>query len=309
MTGAAGFVGRNLVAGLSSNKEIELHATDVRRDVAVPSTNVSFLDVSDSAAVFSALIDADIVVHLATHPLVPSLSDPELNARVNIMGMLNILEAARKTKIKKVIFSSASSIIGDVLHNPVDEKHPCNPKTPYAVTKLACEHYLKVYQNLFGLDYVVFRFFNIYGPYQPEGLIPSIYRKIMARADIDVYGDGKQMRDYVYVHDLNPIFEKAILGSVRNVILNAGTGKGSTVLEVIELAGKILQRQPKMKFNPPRPGEIQNFVASTDMLRAELGMVPTTSIEDGLSRTFGWLNANCRSSWQSRCNYHRGQQP
>lgn len=289
VTGANGFVGKNLAPRLADHEELEVTATDVQPGEFGPNAEFRFLDVTDESAVLSALRDVDVIVHLAAHQLVPSLSDPRLNAKVNIMGMLNILEGARKTKVRKVIFSSASSIIGDVLYNPVDEKHPCNPKTPYGVTKLACEQYLRMYQSLFGVNYVIFRFFNIYGPHQLEGLIPSIYRKISSGAAIDVYGDGKQVRDYVYVEDLGDIFAKSILKDVKNVTLNVGTGKGLDVLEVVELASKILEKRPNLKFNPARPGEIQNFVANPEMIKTTLGIVPSTGAEEGMRRTFAWL--------------------
>lgn len=289
VTGADGFVGKNLIPQLSTSNDLEVVATDIIPSVSGPNASFNLLDVTDEFAVLSSLRDIDVVAHLATHQLVPSLSDPRLNAKVNILGMLNILEAARKTNVKRVVFSSASSIVGDVLYNPVDEKHPCNPKTPYGVTKLACEHYLKVYQRLFGLDYLIFRFFNIYGPHQIGGLIPSAYQKITEMKEFDIYGNGKQMRDYVYVGDLGGLFLRAILKDVKNVTLNVGTGLGLNVLDIVELAGRILGKKPKLRFNPPRPGEIENFVASTDAIKAALGIVPSTPVEEGLKRTFDWL--------------------
>jgi UDP-glucose 4-epimerase len=289
ITGAHGFVGKNLIPQLSTSNELEVVATDIIPSESGPNASFNLLDVTDEFAVLSSLRDIDVVVHLATHQLVPSLSDPRLNAKVNILGMLNILEAARKTNVKRVVFSSASSIVGDVLYNPVDEKHPCNPKTPYGVTKLACEHYLKVYQRLFGLDYLIFRFFNIYGPHQIRGLIPSVYQKITEMKEFDIYGNGKQMRDYVYVGDLGGLFLRGILKDVKNMTLNVGTGLGLNVLDIVDLAGRILGKRPKLRFNPPRPGEIGNFVASTDAIKTALGIVPSTPVEEGLKRTFDWL--------------------
>jgi UDP-glucose 4-epimerase len=288
VTGANGFVGRNLVPQLLESGKITVVSTDV---TPPPNPTVSFrhLDVTDIESVREGLRDIDVVLHLATHQLVPSLSDPLLNARINIIGLLNILESARKRDVKKVIFTSASSIVGDVEYNPVDEKHPCHPKTPYAVSKLACEHYLQTYQKLFGIDFVIFRFFNIYGPHQLDGVVPSTYRKIVSQQEVEVYGDGRQTRDFVYVEDLGQIFLKAITGEVKNVTLNVGTGIGATITDLISIAEQLLNSKARIKFLPPRPGEIQNFVASTDLIKATLGSAPSTSMESGLRRTFDWL--------------------
>jgi len=287
VTGASGFVGRNLVPQLSANPKIEVTASDTVSSASDP--NVSFLDVTDDAATSKALRGIDVVVHLATHQLVPSLSDPRQNAKVNIIGMLNILEGARVANVRKVIFTSASSIVGEVSYNPVDEKHPCEPRTPYGVSKLACEHYLKTYQRLFGLDYVIFRVFNIYGPHQRDGVIPSIYHKINNDLEVDIYGDGGQMRDFVFIGDIGEIFAEAIVGEIKNLTVNIGTGKGVTILDLAKLAWKIIGKDPKLKFHPPRPGEIQNFVADTRLLKSAFGITPQTDIEEGLHRTFDWL--------------------
>ena len=289
VTGANGFVGKNLVPQLSTNRNFEIIASDTTPGQSTPSVKFIPLDITDEAATLAALRDTDVVVHLAAHQLVPSLADPRLNAKVNVLGMLNILEAARKSDIEKIIFTSASSIIGDVLYNPVDEKHPCHPKTPYGITKFACEQYLEKNNNLFSINYLVFRFFNIYGPHQLDGIVPSTYRKITAGSEVEIFGDGKQMRDFVFIRDLGAIFAKAISTDVKNLLLNIGTGRGTTIAKLVELAGRILQKQPKLKFNPPRPGEIQNFVASTDLLRKTFGNVPDTGLEEGLKVTLAWL--------------------
>lgn len=289
VTGANGFVGKNIVPQLSIHEDLQVTASDVTSAKATSKVAFVPLDITNDTATLQALRGIDIVVHLATHQLLPSLKDPLSNAKVNILGLLNILEAARKTGTKKIIFTSASSIIGDVSYSPVDEKHPCHPKTPYAVTKLASEQYLEMYKNLFGIDYLIFRFFNIYGPYQLDGIIPNTYRKISTGAEIDIFGDGRQMRDFVFIHDIGEIFARAILSDIKNLIVNIGTGKGTTIIELVELAGRILGKRTKLKMNPARPGEIQNFVANTDLLRSTFGLVPNTSIEKGLMATFEWL--------------------
>ena len=173
--GALGFVGRNVIEALQA-ENFEIVASDIK-ETAIEGINFVRADLLNYDEVAKVVKDCKVVIHLAASPLPVSLEKPKMNARINIEGTLNIMDAAREHGISKILFSSASSLVGKVKYNPVDENHPCNPKTPYAVAKYACEHYLRIYQELYWLNYLIFRFFNIYGPWQyPEsgGLIPMV---------------------------------------------------------------------------------------------------------------------------------------
>ncbi len=286
--GAAGFVGTNLLETINS-KEFEILASDIT-DVKI--NNIPFVksDITSFEEVSKLIKGSDIVVHLAAHSLAQSFEEILTNAKVNVMGVLNVLEASRIADVKNVIFSSASSVIGTPQQSLVDESHPCAPKTPYGVTKLASEHYFRIYNETYGMNYAIFRFFNIYGRYQTTGLIPNIYYKLSNNSPIDVYGDGSQLRDYVYVKDLIPFLVRAITDdAIKNKIINMGTGKGTSVLEVIELAAKILGKKPLMQFHPNRKGEIGNFVPDIKLLKSLFGTIPSTPLEQGLRQTFAWL--------------------
>jgi len=289
ITGAAGFVGLNLLESLKDS-EFDIIPCDIVdiKDVPIPFTK---LDITNADSVKKVVKGSDIIVHLAAHQLMSSFSDILQNAQVNIMGTLNLLEAARLYDLKKFIFTSASSIVGVTKYNPVDEKHPCTPKTPYGVAKLAVEHYLRIYQENYGLDYLIFRFFNIYGPYQTTGLIPTIYKRLITNSPIDVYGNGSQVRDYVYIKDAMQFFRKAITENIKNDVVNIGTGTGTTVLEVINMASEILKIKPQLNFHPAGEGEIDNFVANVELLRNLFGSVPNTSVKEGLKKTFNWLSS------------------
>jgi len=226
---------------------------------------------------------------------VVSLKNPIDNMRINVEGSLNIMDAAKESSVEKLIFSSASSVVGDVEYSPVDEDHPCTPKTPYAVAKYTIENYLRVYGEIYGLHYVAFRFYNIYGPYQfPEsgGLIPMIWKRLSSGQEFTIFGDGSATRDFVYVEDVADVILSALDSGAENELLNLGSGKGATILDVVKLSGKILGVEPNLKFEPPRPGEIANFVADTSKLAETIGLVPLTPLEDGLRRTFDWLKEN-----------------
>ncbi len=235
----------------------------------------------------------DVVIDLAAHSLVSSLDGSITNAKVNIIGLLNILESCRKNKIKKIIFTSASSLVGEPKTFKVSEDHPATPKTAYGITKLTSEHYLRLYFELYGLKYTVFRFFNIYGPYQKNGLIPTLYNRIISNQPLTIFGKGDQIRDYVFIKDIIEYFEKAIISpDSDNLVLNMGTGEGTTIKELIDVLSNIMEVSPIIENKPERPGEIGNFVADTEKLNQIFGTLPKTRINAGLSETITWLKEN-----------------
>ena len=294
--GASGFVGLNVLEALK-RAGIETIASDIRQNDTID-TEFLKADLLDYQEVEAVVRDTDAVIHLAASPLPFSLENPKVNARINIEGSLNILDAARNCGIGKVIFSSASSIVGEVKYNPVDEVHPCLPKTPYGVAKYAMEHYLRVYQELYGLNYLVFRFFNVYGPWQfPESkaVIPMVYQRLKTDGTFNVFGDGNAMRDFIYVGDIADLFVRSVRSEVRNEIVNMGTGRGTTVKEIVEIIGRILEIEPTLNYLPPRPGEIQNFTADTTKIQRLFDQKSFTSLDEGLLKTIQWLNAHIKS--------------
>jgi len=291
--GAAGFVGRNVVEKLVKEGE-RVVASDITEDPFKGNVTYQKADVLDRERIFDVVKGSDVVVDLAASPLVSSLEDAVGNMKVNIEGTLNILDAARKWKVSKVIYSSASSVVGNVKYNPVDEEHPCYPKTAYAVAKKACEDYIRVYNETFGLNYLIFRFFNIYGPWQSTGsgaLIPNFYQRLRQNQEFQVFGDGSNTRDFTYVGDVAEFYYAAIKQDVKNLVVNMGTGRGTSIIELIKLASKTLAVEPRIAYKPSRPGEIGNFEADTRRLVKLFGKKPSTSLEDGLKRTFSWLAA------------------
>ena len=289
ITGSEGFVGQNLVKGLSKNHNV--YTTDQLEKSIHP--NYSKCDITSYDSVENVVRDVDIVIHLIAHSLVSSLDGSITNARVNIIGLLNLLEVCRKNSINKIIFTSASSLIGEPKSTHVKEDHPAKPKTAYGITKLASEHYLRLYHELYGIDYTVFRFFNIYGPYQKNGLIPSIFNKIQNNEPITIFGKGDQIRDYVYIEDVIQFFEKAASSDIsKNKVLNLGTGTGTTILEIVNNIAEILKIEPKIEYKSERRGEIGNFMADTTLLNETFGVIPSTNVKTGLQKTIEWLKNN-----------------
>lgn len=286
--GSEGFVGKNLVKGLSEKHDI--YTSD---QIESANQNYSQCDITNYDSVEKVVRGVDAVIHLAAHSLVSSLDGSITNAKVNIMGLLNLLESCRKNSIHKVIFTSASSLVGEPNSFHVNENHPPKPKTAYGITKLTSEHYLRLYHELYDIDYTVFRFFNIYGPFQKNGLIPSIFNKIKNNEPITIFGKGDQIRDYVYIEDVLPFFEQAASSEIgKNKVLNMGTGNGTTILEIVKNISEILRIEPKIEYQPIRPGEIGNFVADTTLLHETFGKIPSTDVKIGLSRTIDWLKNN-----------------
>lgn len=286
--GSEGFVGKNLVKGLSEKHDI--YTSD---QIDSANQNYSKCDITNYDSVEKIVRGVDAVIHLAAHSLVSSLDGSITNAKVNIIGLLNLLESCRKNSIHKVIFTSASSLVGEPNSFHVNENHPPKPKTAYGITKLTSEHYLRLYHELYDIDYTVFRFFNIYGPFQKNGLIPSIFNKIKNNEPITIFGKGDQIRDYVYIEDVLPFFEQAASSEIgKNKVLNMGTGNGTTILEIVKNISEILKIEPKIECQPIRPGEIGNFVADTTLLHETFGKIPSTNVKIGLSKTIDWLKNN-----------------
>ncbi len=287
--GSEGFVGNNLVQGLSENHTIFC------ADLIDSSNHKNYtkFDVTNSTSVQNTIKNVDVVIDLVAHSLVSSIEGPITNAQINIIGLLNILEACTKNNIKKIVFTSASSLIGEPITTKVSEDHPAMPKTAYGISKLASEHYLRLYNELSNLNYVIFRFFNIYGPYQKNGLIPSLYSRISQNQPLTVFGKGDQIRDYVFIKDIIPFFEKAVSENIAdNKIFNIGTGNGTTILDVINILSKTMNIKPDIEFKDPRPGEIGNFVADTKLLSSTFGNIPSTTVEEGIKQTVEWLKNN-----------------
>ena len=289
VTGSEGFVGNNLVKGLSQNHTIY---TSDQLDSS-NHENYSQCDITNYDSVEKVVQNVDAVIHLTAHSLVSSLDGSITNGRVNIIGLLNLLESCRKNSISKVVFTSASSLIGEPESFHVNEHHTPTPKTAYGVTKLTSEHYLRLYHELYDIDYTVFRFFNIYGPFQKNGLIPSIINKIKNNEPITIFGKGDQIRDFVYIEDIIPFFEQSTSSEIgKNMVLNMGTGKGTTILEIVNNISEILQIDPKIEYQPARQGEIGNFVSDTALLHETFGKTPSTDIKIGLEKTIDWLNTS-----------------
>ena len=292
--GASGFIGQNVVTRLAE-KGVKVRATDIRPMPCGTPKGAEFVggDILDDMHVDQLVEGADVVIHLAVSNLRTSLRNPKRNVKINIQGTLNIVDAASKHKVKKLIYPSASSVYGGPKYTPVDEDHPKSPTTVYGITKYMGEHLIRVYHELHGLDYFIFRFTNVYGPHQePDtgGLVPATMARILRQEQVVIFGDGSQTRDFVYVGDLADLMLRvATSDQLKNTIVNAGSGVETSIADVVRLCGKVLGIEPRIVHKPQEGGERGAFQADMSRCRALFGSLPSTPLEQGLHATGAWL--------------------
>lgn len=303
VTGGAGFIGSHVLEKLQkvseqSAEEIKVVVLDDLSNGSrehVPSgMELVVGDVRDQHVVedvfsrhhFSA------VIHLAAQTMVPvSVENPLLDCQVNLGGILHILEACRKWQVPHVLFSSSAAVYGDNLHIPLKESEPLCPMSPYGITKMTTEQYMRVYHELYGLDATVFRFANVYGERQGEkgeGGVVSIFCKFLSQGSpITVYGDGNQTRDFVYAGDIASAIVQALPLTGYHTI-NVSTGTETSINDLIRSFERVIGHKAEVQYAPLRPGDIQRSVLSNKELIQTLHIKPEMTLEQGIARTYTW---------------------
>jgi UDP-glucose 4-epimerase len=255
-------------------------------------------DVRDNQAlelVFAAH-SFDAVIHLAAQTMVPvSIEQPLLDCHVNLGGVLNVLECCRTYGVLHVLFSSSAAVYGDNSNVPLKETEPVMPMSPYGVTKMTTEQYLRVYHDLYGIQGTVFRFANVYGERQGEkgeGGVVSIFCKLLSQGKgVTVFGDGEQIRDFVYAGDI----ARSIIGglSLKGFhIINVSTGKETSLNALIRSFAMAVGTQVAVTYTKPRQGDILRSVLSNDALKQWLHLTPTMTLEQGIAQTYAWYQEN-----------------
>lgn len=297
VTGGAGFIGSHIAHRLvrEGHEVVVLDnlSSGKLENLAAIREQVRFVegDVRDRAAVEAVTAGCEVVFHEAAIVSVPySVEHPEESHDVNIEGTINVLQAARKAKTRRVVFASSAAIYGEEPTLPKVETLLPEPVSPYGVEKLTGEHYLATWSRLFGLETVALRYFNVFGPRQDpssaySGVISIFGDRILAGKPITFFGDGKQCRDFVYVDN---VVSANILAATRpNVsgrVFNVGCGARTTLLELAELIGKTAGKPVERSFGASRAGDIAESVADIGRARRELGYEPTVGVAEGLAR-------------------------
>jgi len=297
LTGGAGFIGSWVADALIADGHRVLILDDLSsgKEENIPK-EAEFVkcDIRDRDALDSLFSDfkPDIVNHHAAQINVrKSVENPTLDAQVNILGSLNLLEISKRHRVKKFIFASTGgAIYGEPETIPVDERAIPLPISPYGVSKLSVERYLDYYNLVFGLEYVALRYSNVYGPRQnphgEAGVIAIFCNRILEGQKCDIFGDGNQKRDYVFVGDLaraNVLSLRAPVG-----IYNLGTGIEISVNDLINILVKATGIAANVHYLPYRAGEVQRIALDISKAGKMIGWFPEVSFEDGLTRTWNW---------------------
>lgn len=303
ITGGAGFIGSHILAQLQGRRDMDVVVFDNlssgSKEHVPAGMELVEGDVCDEAAVDALFADHhfDAVIHLAAQTMVPtSVEQPVLDCRINLEGVLHVLEACRIHGTGHILFSSSAAVYGDNLHIPLKETERLVPTSPYGITKMATEHYLRVYHELYGMDATVFRFANVYGERQGEkgeGGVVSIFCKLLSqRQGITVFGDGNQTRDFVYAGDIAQAIIRALPLKGYHT-MNVSTGQETSINDLIRSFEKAVGYTVPVQYTAPRTGDILRSVLSNEALKRNLGFVPEMDLEEGIRRTYDWY----RSQW------------
>lgn len=303
VTGGAGFIGSHLVTTLLARGDqvrvLDNFATGKREHIDLYHGHAGVVegDVRDRALVERLMAGVDYVLHLAAVVSVPqSMRDPALTNDVNVNGTLNVLAAARKFNIKRVVFSSSCAVYGDNPELPLSERSITQPLSPYAASKLIGEVYCQTYYRAYGLPTVCLRYFNIYGPRQdPNGdyaaVIPKFAQRLKAGQAPLIYGDGQQTRDFVYVGDVvraNLLACEHPQASGR--VFNIASGQGTSLLELAASVNGLTPQPIQPQFAPPREGDILHSRGDGTCAHTTLGFQPTMRLNEGLKQLYDSIN-------------------
>lgn len=303
ITGGAGFIGSHILAQLQGRRDMDVVVFDNlssgSKEHVPAGMELVEGDVCDEAAVDALFADHhfDAVIHLAAQTMVPfSVDHPVEDCQINLEGVLHVLEACRIHDTGHILFSSSAAVYGDNFHIPLKETERLVPTSPYGITKMATEHYLRVYHELYGMDATVFRFANVYGERQGEkgeGGVVSIFCKLLSqRQGITVFGDGNQTRDFVYAGDIAQAIIRALPLKGYHT-MNVSTGQETSINDLIRSFEKAVGYTVPVQYTAPRTGDILRSVLSNEALKRDLGFVPEMDLEEGIRRTYDWY----RSQW------------
>jgi UDP-glucose 4-epimerase len=295
ITGAAGFLGSALANALVREGHLVRGLDDLSTgDPKALSPEVHFTrgDVNDRPRLWTLLQEVDVVYHLAARVSVPEsvLYPREYNA-VNVGGTVALMEAMRDVGVRRVILASSGAIYGEQAEQPLREEMRPNPRSPYAVSKLAAEYYVRTIGELWGIETVCLRIFNAYGPGQhlPPShppVIPYFLRQALRNGTLVVHGDGSQTRDYVYVDDVvSAMIAAATAPGVNGLVINVGSGVETSVRELVELVLRVTGTQPQVLYNSQVSAGVARMVADLSLSQKKLNYRPSISLEQGLRLT------------------------
>ncbi len=310
VTGGCGFIGSNIVEHLLKQGEtvrvLDDLSTGRRANIEPFLDRVTLVEGSllDPQAVKEACEGADYVLHQAALPSVQrSVDDPETTNRINVDGTITLLNGCRAAGVKRVVYAASSSAYGDQPIPVKTEKLLPMPKSPYAVSKLTCEYYLKSYTECYGLETVSLRYFNVFGPRQDpnseySAVIPLFITKVLRGERPTIYGDGEQSRDFTYIENnvRANILAAVAPAEASGRVMNVACGRSYTLLEVLEAINTILGTAIEPVFAPARNGDVKHSLADISKAKQSIGYDVTVDFHEGLRRTVEWYKANLEAA-------------
>jgi UDP-glucose 4-epimerase len=298
VTGGAGFIGSNIVRLLlEKGHEVTVidNLSSGYRCNLTPFPEVHFIDgdVRNMDAVNQAVEGAEVIFHLAASVgNMRSIEHPIEDSEINVIGTLQILEAARQHKVRKVIFSSSAGIFGELKTLPIREDHPVEPDSPYGASKLGAEKLCLAYNKLYNLEVVCLRYFNVYGVnqrYDAYGnVIPIFAHRMLHELPVVIFGDGEQTRDFANVHDVAQANYKAALTDGVSGAFNIGSSTRITINHLVELMQDASGIKPVVEYGPPRKGDVRDSLADISAARNAFGYEPVVGLEEGLTEYMAW---------------------
>lgn len=302
VTGGAGFIGSNLVHALVS-KDVDVTVIDNLstgnwRNLIDVENRIKFVngDIRDFDLLSGVFEGCEVVFHQAALPSVPrSIENPAASNESNVTGTLNVLIAARETGVKRVVIAGSSSVYGNTQVLPKTEEMVPDPLSPYAVTKYVAELYSKVFARVYGLEAVVLRYFNVFGPCQnPESqyaaVIPKFITSMLRGENPTIYGDGEQSRDFTYVDNvIQANLLAATAKSIAGEVLNVGCEVRFTLNELVAELNTVMETNIPPKYKQPREGDVRHSLASIKKAAHLIGYKPRVSFQEGLRRTVEWF--------------------
>ena len=309
ITGVAGFIGSALARAVLAQGDqvrgIDNLSTGRRENLVEILARIDFqeADVLDLPALYDACRGVDYVLHQAAIPSVPkSVLDPLASNRANLDGTVNLLMAARDAKVKRVVYAASSSAYGDTPTLPKHEDMAPNPISPYAVAKLASEHYMISFYRCYGLQTVCLRYFNIFGPRQDpgspySGVLAKFITQMLKGEQPTILGDGKQSRDFTYVDnavEANLLACRVPAMEVAGRVFNVATGRRFDLNETFQILKKLTGYPGKVNYGPERAGDVKHSLADLSRATRHLGYTPKVDFEEGLRRTIDWYRSQER---------------
>ena len=302
VTGGAGFIGSHVVDTLVRSgrtvRVVDNLSTGHRDNLSQHSSSaVEFIeaDLADAAVATSAVKGVDYVIHIAAIPSVPrSVKDPVTSHRANVDATILLLNAARQVGVKRVVFASSSSVYGNSPTLPKHEEMPPHPLSPYALQKLMGEQYMRLFFELYGLETVSLRFFNVFGPRQDPGSpysgVISLFTAALSEGrQPTVYGDGEQTRDFTYVSDVaTGVISAATASSVAGRAINLAPGGRVSLNRLFRTLRELIGADVEPMYDAPREGDVRDSQADNTLARDLLGFDAKVTLDEGLRRTVEW---------------------